>query len=205
MALTAALFLLNLLYVYGSMRLRSKRMGRFSSAITAFWAMCAAAGTIIVCALAFKTQTARLWTLRQGIGAVLIGQMVVAALIIATGIYSLVVASTVSKLKAEAIGHFNNLLIMSWVSTFLCGASYYTYWLALYAHPQINLLHFTALGGVVSQVLLLSLSVQLTAWRYAVGEEYAEHAPREKLLVADDEATDSAFAPPQDDLRTARV
>jgi len=199
MSIAAVQILLSLLYLYGALRMRCKRMGKWGSSITAFWLLLIATGTLLFGALTIRFHPALVastWTRPAPALLAVASQFAVAGLIAATAIYQLVISTQVSKLRLQALTSFNNLLIMTFVSAFAASASYYTYYESLHTSPRVDLLYFTALTGIASQVLLLGLGVQLVAWRYAIGEEYKDVVTYEKMLVPDDEADGVAFSPP---------
>jgi len=190
--LTGLLILLTVLYVYGSLRMRCKRMGKWGTAMTAFLLLCLSCGTIV-----FGTMTLRYnkqFVTWPSIAPV-VGQMAVAALVLATCLYQMYVSTQVAKLKLAAKSRFNDLLIMTLVAVVAMGVCHYTYYVALHTTPRINLLYLTALSSTVSQVLLLGFGVMLLAWRYALPDEYTAWPAMEKFgMAADEEATPFAVS-----------
>jgi len=200
MAIATGQILLTLLYLYGALRLRCKRLGKWGSSITSFFLLVIAVGTVLFGALTIHfnpTVVASTWARPAPQLLAIASQFAVAGLIMATAIYQLVISTQVPKLKLQAISSFNTLLILTFVSAFVVSVSYYTYYESLRTSPRVDLLYFTALTGIATQVLLLGLGVQLVAWRYAIGEEYKSSPALEKLFVPDDDTdAGAAFAPP---------
>jgi len=188
MALTTALILLSLLYAYGSLRLRCKRLGKWGSSLTSFWLLVLAVGTIMFGALTLKFHPALVastWARPAPPLLAIAAQIAVAVLIAATAVYQLFVSTQVNKLKIAAVSSFNTLLVLTFVSAAAVSVCYFTYYEALRATPRANLLFYTALTGVASQVMLFCLGVQLVAWRYAIGEEYITQPVVETFLLPD--------------------
>jgi len=196
LGITFILILFSWLYLYGSLRMRCKRMGKWGTSMTSFLLLCLSAGVIV-----FATLTMRFN--RQFLSwpaiAPLVGQMAVAALVLATCLYQMYVSTQVTKLKLESKSSFNHLLIMTLVSFVCMGVCQYTYYVALTTTPRINLLYLTALSGTVTQVLLAGFGVMLLAWRFALPDEYTALPTMERFgLAADEEATPFVIAPASD-------
>jgi len=193
MGLTAALILLSLLYAYGSLRLKCKRMGKWGTTMTGFLLMLIALGTMFTGSWAiYKNFRTIDW--RQMLPVYL--QLALALLIFATTIYEMYVATQVAKLKLAAKGSITTVLILAWVAALSLGDSYYTFYQALRIVPRIETLYLTALFGIASQILLFIFGVQLIAWRYSLMEEYPILPGAEKFSTTGDEA--EAFLPPSD-------
>jgi len=192
LGLVGLLLLFSLLYAYGSLRLRCKRMGKWGTAVTGVLLAMLAMATIAFGALSLYSNT-KLRTLNGYLP--IIGQMAVAGLIVGTVIYEFLVSTRVQKLKQLAKDSFTKLLILTLVAFVLGGVCCYTYYLALHTTPRIDLFHLTALAGVSSEVLLLAFGVQLIAWRYALPDEYPSLPAVEKFGPADE--SEVFIVPPQ--------
>jgi len=188
MGITFVLILFTVLYLYGSLRMRCKRMGKWGVAMTSFLLLCLSCATIVFAALTlrFHSQFRASWQQWLPLGA----QMLVAALVLVTCVYQMYVSTQVSKLQLAAKSRFNDLLIMTLVAFICIGVCHYTYYLALQTSPRINLLYLTALSATVSQVLLAGFGMMVLAWRLALPDEYTALPTMEKFgLAADEEVT----------------
>jgi len=182
--ITFVLILFTVLYLYGSLRMRCKRMGKWGTAMTGFLLLCLSCATIVFATLTMRYN-------RQFVSwpalAPLVAQMAVAALVLATCLYQMYVSTQVSKLKLATKPRFNDLLIMALVSFVSIGVCHYTYYVALTTSPRINLLYLTALSGTVSQVLLAAFGMLLLAWRFALPDEFNPVPTMERFGLAQDE------------------
>jgi len=192
LGLSGLLLLFSLLYAYGSLRLRCKKMGKWGTAVTGVLLAMLAMATIAFGALSLYSNP-KLRTLNGYLP--IISQMAVAGLIVGTVIYEFLVSTRVQKLKQLAKDSFTKLLILTLVAFVLGGVCCYTYYLALNTTPRIDLFHLTALAGVSSEVLLLAFGVQLIAWRYALPDEYPSLPAVEKFGPADE--SEVFVVPPQ--------
>lgn len=198
--ITALLLMCSLMYAYGSLRLRCKKMGRWGSTAVGVLLAMVALATVAFGALAVNSNRAALVNVKAL--APIVAELTVSLLVVATCIYQLVVSTRVQKLKVAAKQNFNTLLILSGVCAVALGVSEYVYIQALqytsaHAGARIDLLHLTALGGVGQQLLLLAFFVQLIAWRYALPDEYPNLGAVEKFgLSTGDDASDPFIPPP---------
>jgi len=188
--------LCSVLYVYGSLRLRCKKMGKWGTAITGFLLIAAALATLAFAAFSIRFNKQLITPV--GLSPIA-GQMAVAVLIAATVIYEWVVSTRVAKLKQQSKQSFTNLQIMCWTSLVAVSVCHYTYYQSLHTTPRIDLLHLTALSGTLSQVLLLVFAVQIVAWQYALPEEYPVLPAVEKFGPAGYDESE-AFVPPSQPL-----
>jgi hypothetical protein len=190
--LTTALIVLSLLYVYGSLRLKCKKMGKVGATITAFFLILLSAGIITVGAWTIFYNTAfQKWPAIIG----LVGQMVVGGIVIGTAIYEMWISTQISKLKLAARSNFVTLIVLTWVSAALAASCYYTYYQSIHLTPRIDTLSIAATLGFAEQLLLITFGVQLVAWRYALPDEYGAIGDVEKYgQAANDE--EEAFVPP---------
>lgn len=195
--ITALMLMCSLMYAYGSLRLRCKKMGRWGSTAIGVLLACVALATVAFGALAVNGNRSALVNVKSL--APIVAELTVSLLVVATCIYQLVVSTRVQKLKVAAKQNFNTLLILSGVCALALGVSEYVYiqslqYTSAHAGARIDLLHLTALGGVAQQLLLLAFFVQLIAWRYALPDEYPNLGAVEKFGAGDDAA--DPFIPP---------
>jgi len=200
--LTAALILLASLYVYGSLRLKCKKMGKIGATISAFLLIGLSAGILMVSIWTIVYNPAlQKWPSILG----LVGQMTVCAIVIGTAVYEMWLSSQISKLKLAAKGNFVTLIVLTWVSAVLAASAYYTYYQSLHLTPRVETLSIAATLGFAEQLLLITFGVQLVAWRYALPDEYGAMGDVEKyghpsasVSAADEEG--APFVPPSSDV-----
>jgi len=192
--LTAVLILLGLLYTYGSLRLKCKKMGKVGTTISAFFLIGLSAAILLLSIWTIVWNNPfQKWPAFMG----LVGQMAVSCIVIGTAVYEMWLSSQISKLKLSAQSRFVTLIVLTWISAVLAASAYYTYYQSIHVSPRIDTLSIAATLGFAEQLLLITFGVQLVAWRYALPDEYGAIGDVEKYgQSANEGAEDDPFMPP---------
>jgi hypothetical protein len=183
LSLTAVLIGMNILYIYGSLRIRTRLHARWGAAVVSWVSLFAGLAAVALTTYSLIAYTEwRKWNLMLG----LISTGVGAIFTVCLAIVSFWADTQIKTEQVKASERLNLVLYLTIPAVIFFGGSYYLYWATLTHSPLHLMVQISAFLGISTQLLLFTLIMLLVVWRNNITDEFKSQLGTE--LYADSES-----------------